>query len=170
MKYLFSILIVLFSFGGFAQDSKFPDKYIDSIGSMGIVDDSFISKILMNDIILKKLRITYNTTKLNIELVNNKFVPEQKDSSLSFYDNKDSVYFYMAQGKEIPLKIVINTAKVIFDNDIKVGVNKQFFMHKFNIKKLPDDYFIRDLEGSCNVAFVFKNNVLVRMVFVSYPD
>ena len=48
MKYLFSILIVLFSFGGFAQDSKKikNDSLLTSLDSLDINPDSVKQKII----------------------------------------------------------------------------------------------------------------------------
>jgi len=135
------------------------------------VDDSFISSVLDSDAVLKKLKlICNNKCKPTIKVVNNKYSAGQKDSIYSFYDNKDTVTFYLTKGKEIPLKIVVNSPRITFDSDIRLGINKKYFKDKFKVPKVTDLFFIQDLEAGCVIMFEFRNDILIRMTLTGNID
>lgn len=67
----------------------------------------------------------------------------KKDSIYTLFENNDTICFYFAVGKVIPIKIVANTSKIIFDNDIKVGITKEYFINRFKTPNFKDTFYIQ---------------------------
>jgi hypothetical protein len=61
--------------------------------------------------------------------------------------------------------MLVNSGKLILDNDIKIGVDKGLFSQKFKNKLLSDTLVVQDLEGGNIFTFFFNENILTRILY-----
>jgi len=136
-----------------------------------LVNDSLIGSIIRNDLLLKKIKLICSShCNETIKVVDNQHVVGQKDSIYSFFDNKDSAIFYLAERKEIPVKIVVNSQRICFAGFIRVGINKAVFKYKLQVPNISDLFFIQDLDGGAIISFEFKGEILSRFTFHGIID
>lgn len=143
----------------------------DTLKKDVIYDDEFILRVIENDFKFSNLNMIYEPKEINERLFQNKHDKSKLDTMLFFIVNEDSIQLYKASGNEMPQKIVIHSEKMTIDSDIKIGVNKELFMKKFNLIVMSNILEVKDLEGGNIFTFYFRENNLFRIIYKSeYTD
>jgi hypothetical protein len=162
MKKKISIVVVIFSMliGGI---------YFFENRTLRVIDDSFIFRAEDNGTYLK----VKNAYPLAREDSEEFYRVDSTSTLLTLTDNLDQIRFIKRGYDNVIFLYSMNISsnKITFDENLKVGISKDIFSKKFNIKNIPNNLIVSNQEDGIEWIFTFKRNSLVKIRFkVNYFD
>lgn len=116
-----------------------------------------------------------NESKINFqiqkEVKQNRHYPEKSDTIYTLRFRKSEIHFYKTHsGKEFLLGGEISNKQIIFQNGIRVGMNKKNFQNRFSSVLKFENSSVKMTEGGIEFTFIFKNEKLDKIKFTNYFD
>jgi hypothetical protein len=121
-----------------------------------IVNSVFISRVLDNDLVYKKIKSKYKDARITREVIANIHRPEVKDTIITLVSGNDELRFYRASDKVFPFYFSLSSDKLTFDNTLKVSAPAEVIKSKFKLKAIPANLQVRDLEGGFTFNFILN--------------
>jgi len=147
------------------------EKPVKDLPKIELINDEFVRRVLEKDLLLENLKAIYQPTEITKQTLKNTHDSHAMDTILIFTKYGDSIQYYKGSGNLFPQKIVIHSDKILIDNSIRIGANKEVFNQKFNIKLVSNILIVRDTEEGSVYLFVFKDNLLTKIIYESsYVD
>ena len=108
-----------------------------------------------------------NYRLINKQVIENKHDASFSDTIFSYSNSIDTANFYVSRTNTILQDAQINSQKVVLDNDIKIGGSGNVFKNQFKLKEVPDSLIIKDFEDTNFFLFVFRQNILRKIIYKS---